>query len=125
MYKEISLFKILKEEGQLEKLLVYPAQTRINDPTEKTTDKTFLNPLPIYCYVTQESFSALKWKYYGQLPMGTIKVLIEHKDKSLLLNAYKIKYKDNYYSCLKDDSQNFQYLERKDYIIFILGLKNA
>jgi hypothetical protein len=122
MDKRVNLFQILREENQLEKLLVYPAQTRISDPTEGTTTKTFLNPLPIYGYVTQESFAALRWKYTGLMPQGTIKVLIEHKNKSLMLNAYKIKYKDNYYSTLKDDSQNFQYLERKDYTIFILGL---
>ena len=122
MDKEISLFQILREEGQLEKLLVYPAQTRISDPTEGTTTKTFLNPLPIYGYVTQESYESLKWKYTGQVPSKSIKVLVELKDESLFRNAHKIKYRDEYYHCMKDDSQNFMVLRRKDYLIVSLGL---
>lgn len=122
MYKEIELFKILREEGQLEKMLIYPAQTRINDPTEKTTDKAFLNPLPIYVYVSQESYESLKWKYTGQIPSKSIKVLVELKDESLFRNAYKIRYRNEFYHCMKDDSQNFMILRRKDYLIISLGI---
>jgi hypothetical protein len=122
MQKEISLFKILKEQGELEKLLIYPAKTRINDPIEKTVTKTFLNPLPIYGYVTQESFESLKWKYVGQVPSKSIKVLVELKDESLIRNAYKIQYRNEFYHCMRDDSQNFMILRRKDYLIVSLGL---
>lgn len=124
MDKRISIFNLLKQEGKLTKLLVYVATERIDDPYEKTTTKTFHPQTAIDALIQQISFEALRWKYVGQIPQGTIQAIVEKKHKSLLLAADKIKCKDKWYGVYKDDSQNFQYLEREDYCIFLLGQKN-
>jgi len=122
--KRIDLFNLFRNEGSLETLHVYAAKETINDPYEKTKTKTFLNPLPIKGLIRQVSFEALKWKYTGLLPQGSIEVIAEKKYETLFQTADKIKYKDRFYSCWKDDAKNFMILKRPDYVIVILGLKN-
>lgn len=122
--KRINIFDILKNEGKLEILLIYSSKEIEIDPYEHTKENIYNNAIPVKALILSIGFSTLKWKYWGQLPIGSIQVLTEIKDKNLLLTANKIKYNDNYYYVYKDDSKNFQYLERKDYCIFILGLKN-
>jgi len=122
--KRIDIFNLLKNEGQLSTLLVYAAKETETDPTEHTKTLTYLNPLPIKGLIMQIGFSSLHWKYWGQIPTGSIQVIIEKKNKTLMLAADKIKYNDNYFKVYKDDSQNFQYIERPDYCVFVLGLKN-
>jgi hypothetical protein len=124
MEKRADIFSILKQEGKLETLLLSSAKETIDDPYEKNRVFTMMNPLPVKAYVTQISFEALKWKYVGQLPTGSIQVMAEKKDKTLFLAADKIQYKGNDYKCYRDDSQGFLILERESYIIIILALKN-
>lgn len=124
MEKRVDIFNLLRNEGQLENVLVYPATETVNDPFAKTTDKAFLNPITIKALISSVGFSALKWKYFGQLPTGSIQIIVENKHKNLLLVADKIEYNSNFYRVYKDDSQSFQFMERKDFIVFVLGLKN-
>ena len=122
--KRVNIFNLLKNEGQLSTLLVYAAKETETDPTEHTVSLTYLNPLPIKGLIQQIGFSSLHYKYWGQIPVGSIQIIIEKKNKTLMLAADKIKYNDNYFKVYKDDSQNFQYIERPDYCVFVLGLKN-
>jgi hypothetical protein len=122
--KRIDLFNLFKNEGKLETLHVYAAKETQLDPYEKNKEKTFLNPLPIKGLIRQVSFEALHWKYYGQIPVGSIEVIAEKKYKTLFQTADKITYGDNEYKCWKDDSQNFAIIERPDYVVVVLGLKN-
>jgi len=122
--KRIDLFNLLKNEGQLSTLYVYAAKETIDDPYEKTKTKTYNNPLPIKGLIRQVSFEALHWKYFGLIPVGSIEVIAEKKYLTLFRTANKIKYNDNFYSCWKNDSKNFAIMEKNDYIIVILGLKN-
>ena len=124
MNHDIDIFSILKRYNTMKTLLCYPATEVINDPFEQTKTRIFLNPLPVKGCVTVIGFSGLKWKYYGQIPTGSIQVLTELKYKSILLSADKIKYEDNFYTVYKDSSQGFQYLVKSDYCIFILSRKN-
>ena len=124
MDKRIDLFNIFKQEGKLKILHLYASQEVINDPYEKTKTNKFLNPLPIKGLVRQISQEALRWKYYGQLPSGSIEIITEKKNKTLFITADKIKYNNIYYHCWRDDSQNFGITERSDYIIVILSRKN-
>lgn len=124
MEKRVSLFEILKEEGKLETLLIYAAKEGISDPYEKNTTKTYMNPLPIKALIRQVSQEALRWKYYGQIPTKSIEVIAELKYETLFRTADKIKYGNDYYKTMKDDSQNFMITKRTDYIIVIIGLKN-
>jgi hypothetical protein len=125
MDNRFDLFKILKTEGKLQTILVYPATERINDIYEKTVDKTYLNPLPVEALIQQIGFSSLHYKYWGEIPVGSIQIITEKKNKSLMLLAQKIEYNNNTYAIYKDASKNFQYIERPDYCVFILGLQNA
>ena len=118
----MNLFSVLKKHNRIETLLCYPVKATINDPFEQTKTKTYLNPLPIQAMVSVISFGGLKWKYYGQLPTGSIYVITEPRYKSILLTAGKIEYKTNTYAVYKDGT-GFQYLEKPDYCIFILSLR--
>lgn len=122
--KRVDIFKIFKNEGKLEILYVYSAAETVADPYEKNTTKVFMNPLPIKGLVQQIGFSSLHYKYWGQIPIGSIQVIIEKKNKTLMLTADKIIYNEQSYKVYKDDSKNFQYIERPDYCVFVLGLKN-
>ena len=124
MDKRVDVLKILEDEGKLTKILLYPATEVVNDPYEKTTTKGFLNPLTIKAYVTEISFSSLRWKYTGQVPGGSVQILCDTKYAGLLKVSDKIKIGDNFYSCWKDDSKNFMILKRDDHLVAILGLKN-
>jgi len=124
MEKRIDLFSILKQEDKLETLLIYSSKETIVDPFEKNRTEQLMNPLPIKGAVNAISFSALKWKYWGQLPTGSIQVITEKCNKTLLTTADKIKYKDNCYKCYRDDAQGFLILERESYIVVILASKN-
>jgi hypothetical protein len=124
MDKRVSIFKILKNEDKLSTLHVYAAKEIINDPYEKNKTNTYSNPLPIKAFVQQISFEALRWKYTGLLPSKSIQVIAEKKYITLFKTADKIIYNNDSYKCWKDDSKNFMILERSDYIIVILGLKN-
>jgi len=119
----IDIFNLFKNEGKLETLYVYAAKETVNDPYEKTKTKTYLNPLPIKGLIRQVSFEALHWKYYGQIPVGSIEIIAEKKYLTLFKTADKIKYKDDYFSCWKTDSNGFAILERPDYVIVILAKK--
>jgi len=121
--KRIDIFNLLKNEGQLVTLHVYAAKETVDDPYEKTRTQTFLNPLPIKGLIRQVSFEALHWKYYGQIPVGSIEVIAEKKYLTLFKTADKIKYKDDYFKTWKNDAQGFAILERPDYVVVILAKK--
>lgn len=121
--KRIDLFNLFRNEGKLETLYVYAARTIQDDPYEKNTTKIFMNPLPIKALVQQIGFSSLHYKYWGEIPIGSIQVIIEKKNKTLILTANKIIYNEQTYKVYKDADNNFQYIERPDYIIVILSKK--
>jgi hypothetical protein len=123
MEKRIDIFNLLKNEGQLSTLYVYPSTQVENDPYEHTKTDVFMNPLPIKGLIRQVSFEALHWKYYGQIPVGSIEVIAEKKYLTLFRTANKIKYGNDYYSTWKEDSQGFAILERPDYVVVILAKK--
>jgi hypothetical protein len=124
MEKRINLFNLLRNEGQLKTLYVYAAQEVETDPYEHTKDLVMANPLPVKGLIRQVSWESLKWKYPGLIPSKSIEVIVEKKYLTHFKTADKIKYEDNFYSCCKDDSKNFMIMERSDYIVAILGLKN-
>jgi len=121
--KRIDIFSVFKNEGKLVTLQVYAAKETQVDPYEKNRDKTFLNPLPIKGLIRQVSYEALHWKYYGQIPVGSIEVIAEKKYLTLFRTADKIKYKEDYFKTWKDDAKGFAILERSDYVIVILAKK--
>ena len=123
MEKRVDIFNLLKNEGRLETLYVYSAKETQVDPYEKNREKAYLNPLPIKGLIRQVSYEALHWKYYGQIPVGSIEVIAEKKYLTLFKTADKIKYKDNYFKCYKDNAQGFAILERPDYVVCVLAKK--
>lgn len=124
MERRINIFEVFKNEGQLSTLYVYQAKETVDDPYELTKTNTYNNPLPIKGVIQQIGFSSLHYKYWGEIPVGSIQVIVEKKNKTLMLTAQKIKYNDNYFTVYKDADKNFQYIERPDYCVFVLGLKN-
>lgn len=117
----VNIFDIYKGQGELSTILVYPAITLADDPYEKTTSTSYLNPLPIKGIVSDSSFESLRWKYYGTLPAGSKKMICEKKYSSLLLTCNKITIDGNDYAVYKDSDKNFQILTRKDYLLVILS----
>lgn len=124
MDKRISIFKVLRQDKQLTRVLVYCAKETVNDPYEKTTTKTFNNPITIDALVRDVSTESLVWKYYGQIPIGSKSLICEKKHLNLLKSADKIKIGDNYYKVRKDDSKGWAIQERADYLIVVTELKN-
>jgi len=121
--KRIDLFGLLKNEGKLTKVLVYSAKDTIDDPYEKTTTKTFLNPIAIDALVRDITPESLVWKYFGQIPMGSKEIICEKRHIDTLKTADKIKIGTDYYSVRKDDSKGWKIQTRQDYIIVVAELK--
>jgi len=121
--KRIDLFGLLKNEGKLTKVLVYSAKDTIDDPYEKTTTKTFLNPIAIDALVRDITPESLVWKYFGQIPMGSKEIICEKRHIDTLKTADKIKIGTDYYNVRKDDSKGWKIQTRQDYIIVVAELK--
>jgi len=123
MDKRVDIFNLLKNEGKLTKVLVYSAMDTINDPFEKTTTKSYLNPISLDALIKEVTPDSLVWKYFGQIPMGSKQIICEKKYINLLKTADKIKISDNYYKVRKDNSKGWAIQEREDYIIIVAELK--
>lgn len=124
MDKRVHIFKILKNEDKLIKILLYMAQEVENDPYEHTKNKTYQQPIAIDALVRDVSPEALHWKYYGLIPMGSKELIIQKKYKNTIKAAIRIKIGDDYYKTRKDDSKGFALIERQDYIIVVVELKS-
>jgi len=124
MDKRIDLFNYFRNEGLLKNIAVYAAKETILDPYEKNESKVYSNPLTIKALVRQVSYESLHWKYYGQLPVGSIELITEKKNKTLLRTAEKIIYDGVEFKCWKDEAKGFAILEREDYIIVVLAKKD-
>jgi len=122
--KCLNIFAILANQGKLSSIKLYPIAETQNDPYEKTKDITFLNPITIRALIQQISFSALKWKFWGQVPSGSIQIICEVKYYNMFLTAGKIEYEGNMYYVWKDDSKRFGIMKRADYIIVVLERKS-
>ncbi len=120
----IDIFGLLKTEGKLSKVLVYSAKDIEDDPYEHTSTKTFLNPVAIDALVQQISQEALRWKFIGQLPQDSIKIICELRHENTIKTADKIEINGISYGVYKGSSKEFTILKRNDYLIVILERKN-
>ena len=125
MDSRIDLFKILKNEEKLTNVSIFPAYESIADPYEKNRETNLLNPITIKAYVMPLSFQSLRWKYYGNLPMGSKQIIARKRDKNLFINAHRIKIGNDYYKCYSDDQQGFALKEYENYIVVIVEWKNV
>lgn len=123
MENRIDIWKVLKNDKKLSKVIIFAAQEVINDPYEKTKDLIFRQSITIDALVRDVSPEALVWKYYGQIPMGSKELICQKKYKLTLLTADRIKVGDTYFKVRKDDSKGFAILERQDYIVCIVEQK--
>jgi hypothetical protein len=123
MDKRIDLFGLLKNEGKLSKVLIYSAKDTVDDPYEKTTTKTFLNPIPVDALVRDITPESLVWKYFGQIPMGSKEIICEKKYIDTLKTADKIKIGTEYYNVRKDDSKGWKIQVRDNYMVVVAELK--
>jgi hypothetical protein len=122
--KRVNIFKLLENEGKLITVWAYPAQETVSDPYEKNKTRSFLNPIPIKALVTDISFEALRWKYYGKIPSGSKQIICEKRHFNLLKIADKIKIDDDYFKTYQDDQKGFAILKREDYLVAIMQIKN-
>lgn len=123
MDKRIDIFGLLKSEGKLTKIFLFPAQETISDPYEKNKTLSYQQSIPIDALIKDVSMEAIAWKYYGNIPMGSKQVICENRFLNLIKASRRIKINDEYYSVYKDGSPDFKYIKRNDYIIFIAQLK--
>jgi len=123
MEKKVNIWKILKNDKKLTKVLVFPAQETVVDPYEKNKSLSMGQYLTIEALVRDVSVSALTWKYYGQMPIGSKEIICQKKYKTTMLASDKIQIGTDEYKVRKDDSKGFAILERMDYIVIIVELK--
>lgn len=123
MDKRINIFKLLKNENKLTKVLVYVATESESDPYEHTKNLNYQQPVAIEALVRDVSPEALVWKYFGQIPMGSKELICEKRHVNTIKAADRIKIGDNYYKTRKDDSRGFNIIERNDYLICVVELK--
>jgi len=113
------LFELLKQENKLTKVLLYPARTHIEDLNDKTTEEVFLPPVSIKALVNAQSFESLKWKYFSQLPYGTVRIIAEKKYLNLFKIVRKIEIDGERFCVYKDADKNFAILPRGDYLVIV------
>lgn len=118
-----NLFNILKSQGKLKKLFVYPAMLRDEDPTEHTTTDTLLEPVIINGAVIELGAGSLRYKYYGELHAGSKQMLCEKKYLNLLKICKKITIDDEEYSIYQDADKGFTIGIKEDYLVCILARK--
>lgn len=123
--KRFDIFNILKQEGKLQKILVYPAHSAITDPTEKTKRDDYLNPIPIDAYVRQASAEAVKWQYFGRIPLDSLMILTELRWYETLKSAKKIAVNDVEYQTIWNDEKGFAIQKRESYLICVVMRKNG
>ena len=114
------IFKILSAQGKLSSIKLYPISEVVNDPYEKTVSVTYLNPITIKALIQQITPTKLKWKFFGELPSGSIQIICEDRYYNSFLTAGKIEYDGNEYGVWKDDSKVFGILKRPGYIVVVL-----
>jgi len=119
-YKEINIFQLMKDQGNLTKVWIYSGYETTNDPYDHTKDITYNNPIAIKAFVTDQDFSSLKWKYYGQIPYESKKIVCEKKYENLLKLARKIKIGEDNFIVYKDASKGFVMKKEDVYIIAVL-----
>jgi len=118
---ERELFNTWLENEHLQQVQLFPAKTTIVDPTEGTKRNTFMNPISIKALVMDFKPETLRWKFYGQIPMGSKQVICQKKYKVLFKLAKKIKIGTDYFKTWVDDQNGFGIMEREDYIVVILS----
>lgn len=123
MEKRINIFDVLKAEGKLTKVFLFPAQDVENDPYEHTKTTSYQQSIPIDALVRDVTIEALAWKYFGNLPMGSKQIICEKKWLNTIKASHRIKIDDDYFFTYRDDSKNFGIIVRADYIIVIAELK--
>lgn len=82
---------VFKENSEWIK--IYMATETVDDPFEKNTIISELNPLPIKAIVTDLISSQIAWKLPGIITERAKEIYIEKKYKTLLEKSYKIKIK--------------------------------
>jgi hypothetical protein len=117
------IFNVIKYQGKEVNVFVYPVVQRVIDADEGTTTDTLLNPVPIKAVVSEMSPGTLKWKYWGNLPSGSIRIITEKKWYTLFLIAGKILYNGKSYYIWQDDAKRFSITNREDYILVICARK--
>jgi hypothetical protein len=114
------IFKILSAQGKLSSIKLYPLVEVDNDPYEHTKTESFLNPITIKALIQQITQTHLRWKYFGQVPSGSIQIICEDRFYNAFIGAGKIEYDGNEYGIWKDDSKVFGILKRPGYIVVVL-----
>jgi len=105
-------------------IYVYPRIAKENDPYEHTKDESFLEATPIKnAIVTEIGFGGLKWKYFGEMTVGSKQMLCEKRYLTLLKVAGKIEIDNESYGIYVDADKNFQIISRQDYLLVLLERK--
>ena len=121
----MNIFQTFKEMGEGQTIWVYPAHVTIKDPYEGTEKVKFLNPIPITALVRQFKPESLRWKFFGQIPVGSKEIIIPTKYKNLIKMARKIKIGTDYFKVWTDDERGFGIIERADYLAVVLAYKGV
>jgi hypothetical protein len=116
-------FSLMKDQGHLSTVWLFPAEEQKTDPFENTTKKIFSNPIPIQAVVKTYTPESLRWKFYGTIPVGSKQIICEKRFKNLFKIADKIKIGDEYFKTWRDDQKGFGIIEREEYLSVILQIK--
>jgi hypothetical protein len=121
----LNIFRALRETGHFKTIWLYPSKEVKNDPYENTTTKSFQNPIPIQALIKTINPDALRWKFFGRLPIGSKEVIFENRYIDLMKIADKIKIDSEYYKTYEDDERGFGIITREDYAVAILQVKGV
>jgi len=105
-----------------QKILVYLATIVQQDPYEKNTVNTCLNPLPIKAIVTDLIGSQISWKMPSINTDKAKEIIIEKKYRTLIEHSYKIKVDNDYYQGWKINSK-MQIREEQGYLRIYIYIK--
>jgi len=122
----INLLEIIRNVNpeSIKTIYVYPRYTTIDDPYEKTKSESFLEATPIKdAIVTEIGFGGLKWKYFGQMTVGSKQIICDKKYLTLLKVAGKIEIDNETYGIYVDADKAFQIISRQDYLLVLLERK--
>jgi len=120
MFNNINIFELLKKEGLLEKIKLYPSNETIDDPYKQSKVSNFLNPITVDGLVRQVSFGSVQWRHYGTIPQDSLEIMLEgNRWTNLLLIAEKIEVRGNFYKPFRNESGT-KYIQRPEYVIAII-----
>lgn len=114
--------ELFKEQSRTIK--IYLGVETVEDPYEKNTTYSLLNPLPIKAIVTDLTTTKAQYAMAGIVVDKAKEIIIEKKYESLLLKSQKIQVDNDYYVGWRQNGR-LQYRIEGDYLRAYIYIKKS